>query len=82
MDESNPSIQGLEGAVLLYAGDLLPDFAGRMRLMQDAFPRFLRWSQQQPVALDGSWVFALVGALLAAVPIWFLVRRRAAFAQA
>jgi hypothetical protein len=60
---------------------LLPDFAGRMRLLQDAFPRFLRWSQQQPVPLDGSWGFALIGALIAAVPIWFLVRRRAAFAH-
>jgi len=60
---------------------LLPDFPGRMRTMQDAFPRFLRWSQQQPLPTDGMWEFALIGALIAAVPIWFLVRRRAAFAR-
>jgi len=60
---------------------LLPDFPGRMRAMQDAFPRFLSWSQQQPIPLDGVWGFALTGALLAAVPIWFLMRRRAAFVR-
>ena len=60
---------------------LLPDFPARMRTMQDAFPRFLRWSQQQTLPLDGVWGFALIGAALAAVPIWFLVRRRAAFGR-
>ena len=60
---------------------LLPDFPGRMRAMQDAFPRFLSWSQQQPIPVDGVWGFALIGALFASVPIWFLVRRRAAFVR-
>ena len=61
---------------------VLRDFPGRMRAMQDSFPGFLRWSQQQPLPLDGVWGFALIGAALAAVPIWFLVHRRAAFARA
>jgi hypothetical protein len=58
---------------------LLPDFSGRMRMMQDAFPRFLRWTQQQPLPTDGIWGFALIGALIAVGPIWLLVVRRAAF---
>src|ERR1051326_7783143 len=60
---------------------LLPDFSQRMLAMQAAFPRFLRWSQQEPVPLDSTWGFAVAGTLMAAVPIWFLVRRKAAFAR-
>lgn len=66
-------IAALNGAVSF----LLPNFEGRMRAMQDAFPRFLRWSQQ-PMPLT-SWGLALSAAMVAAIPIWFLVRRRAAF---
>ena len=58
---------------------LLPGFPARMRMMQDAFPGFLRWTQQQPLPTDSVWGFALIGASIAAVPIWFLVRGRAAF---
>lgn len=60
---------------------LLPDLPGRMRMMQEAFPQFLRWSQPQPLPVQG-WALALLGTAFAAVPIWFLVRRRAAFRQA
>jgi hypothetical protein len=71
------AIVGLNGAVTF----LLPGFDGRMRAMQEAFPRFLRWSQQQSLPIEG-WGFALIGTVFSAVPIWFLVRRRAAFRQA
>ena len=32
--------------------------------------------------MGNMWVFGLIGAAAVAVPIWFLVRRRAAFLQA
>jgi len=60
---------------------LLPDFPGRMNAMLDALPGFLRWSRDQPMPLDSIWRFQLIYAPIAAVPIWFLVRRRAAFGR-
>jgi len=67
------AIAALNGAVTF----LLPNFDRRMQKMQEAFPRFLQWSQQ-PIPMTG-WGLALMGTLFAAVPIWFLIRRRGKF---
>ena len=56
----------------------LPDFAQRMRELEAGLPRFLRPPPHMP-ALDSMSGFLLIGSLFALVPIWFLVRRRAAF---
>ena len=68
-------------AANLVVSALLPDFPGRMNTMLDALPGFLRWSRDQPMPLDSIWRFQLMYAPIAAVPIWFLVRRRAAFGR-
>ncbi|MBZ5619569.1 MAG: hypothetical protein LAQ69_12725 [Acidobacteriia bacterium] len=57
---------------------MLPGFDDRMRIVQQAMPSFLR-AGQTPPALEGTGGFMLAGTLLLVVPIWFLVRRRAAF---
>ncbi len=56
----------------------LPGFAGRMQSMEDAMPRFLR-APQAAMPFDSIWPFAWTTVLVAAVPIWFLLRRREAF---
>jgi hypothetical protein len=57
---------------------VLPGFAGRMQIVQQALPAFLRVGQP-PVPLEGTRGLMLMVTLIVAVPIWFLVRRRAAF---
>lgn len=56
----------------------LPGFAGRMQIVQQALPAFLRGGQT-PLPIEGTGALMLMGTLIVAVPIWFLVRRRAAF---
>src|SRR5262249_48070523 len=53
----------------------LPDLGGRMQTLQQSVP-ILRGIQTAG-ALDGVRRLMLTSALMAAVPIWFLVRRRA-----
>jgi hypothetical protein len=57
---------------------VLPGFAGRMQMVQQGLPAFLR-AGQQPVPVEGTGGMMLMGTLVVAVPIWFLVRRRTAF---
>jgi hypothetical protein len=57
---------------------VLPGFAGRMQIMQQALPAFLGGGQQ-PVPIEGTGGMMLMGTLIVVVPIWFLVRRRRAF---
>lgn len=57
----------------------LPDFAGRMQDMFSALPGFLRLGPPPP--LEGTGRLMLISAAVVAVPIWFLVRRRAAFVK-
>ena len=54
---------------------------GFMQRLQHAMPGFFPGAAAMP-ALDRIWVFGLIGAAACTVPIWFLVRRRAAFPQA
>jgi len=56
---------------------VLPGFAGRMQIVQQALPAFMRVGQ--PVPIEGTGGMVLMGSLIVAVPIWFLVRQRAAF---
>jgi len=57
---------------------VLPGFDGRMQTVQQALPAFLRGGQH-PLPIEGTGGMMLMGTLIVAVPIWFLVRRRAAF---
>ena len=57
----------------------LPGFPARIQAIQDAMRGFVR-VDQIPIPFESYWIFGLIGAVIAAVPIWFLVRRRAAFA--
>lgn len=54
---------------------------GIMQQMQRAAPRFFPTAAAMP-QMGNMWVFGLISAAAFAVPIWFLVRRRAAFPQA
>lgn len=56
----------------------MPGFAGRMQIVQQALPAFLRGGQPS-MPLEGTGGLMLAGTLIVTVPIWFLVRRRAAF---
>ncbi len=58
---------------------LLPGFPDRMRILMNAFPAWQRANYPLPevAAMQG---MMLCGTLFALVPIWFLVRRRPAFA--
>jgi hypothetical protein len=51
---------------------------GLMQRMYRAMPGFFPTGAAMP-QLDKMWVFCAIGAAACAVPIWFLVRRRAAF---
>ena len=57
---------------------VVPGFATRMQTLQQAMPAFLR-APQAPASLEGTSGLMLISTLFMAVPIWFLVRRRAAF---
>jgi hypothetical protein len=54
---------------------------GIMQQMQRAMPGFFPPAAAMP-QLDRMWVYGLISAVACAVPIWFLVRRRAAFPPA
>jgi hypothetical protein len=54
---------------------------GIMQQMQRAMPGFFPPAAAMP-QLDRMWVYGLISAAAFAVPIWFLVRRRAAFPPA
>ena len=54
---------------------------GIMQQMQQAAPAFFPTAAAMP-QMGNMWVFGLISAAAFAVPIWFLVRRRAAFLQA
>jgi hypothetical protein len=56
----------------------LPGFAGRMQEMQNAMSRFIP-AGTDSTAMENMWIYMVIGAAFWAVPIWFLVRRRAAF---
>lgn len=56
---------------------LLPGFAARMQAVQQAMPSFLRAGP--PQALEATGPLMIIGTLVVVVPIWFLIRRRAAF---
>jgi hypothetical protein len=57
---------------------LLPGYASRMQTLQQAMPAFLR-ATPPPPGLEGTGGLVMMAALLMAIPVWFLVRRRAAF---
>jgi hypothetical protein len=57
---------------------VLPGFAGRMQIVQQALPAFLR-AGQYPVPIEGIGGLMLMGTLIVALPIWFLLRRQRAF---
>ena len=57
----------------------LPGYADRVNRLVQAMPAFLRIGQ--PLDFEGTSGLAVVGSLCLAVPIWFLVRRRAAFGR-
>ena len=58
----------------------VPGFAGKMQVLQREMPKFFPADvpMQYP---QPAWVFALMGMAFAAIPVWFLVRRRAAFVK-
>ena len=58
---------------------VLPGFGARMQTVQDWLPAFMR-AGQPPANFEGTGGMMLMGTLLMAIPIWFLVRRRGAFA--
>jgi hypothetical protein len=59
---------------------LLPGYEARMQLMLREMPRLSAAGvpAQMP---QPAWVFALLGIAFVAIPVWFLVRRRAAFVK-
>jgi hypothetical protein len=57
----------------------LPGFAERIRLAQQSLPGFLG-AGRTPM-IEGARGLMMVGMLAVVVPMWFLVRRRAAFRQ-
>jgi hypothetical protein len=56
----------------------MPGLAGRMQVFQGALPRAFQTPQAIPPQ-NSFWIFAVTGVLFTAVPVWFLVGRRAAF---
>ena len=59
---------------------LLPGYEAKMQLMLREMPRLSAAGvpAQMP---QPAWVFALLGIAFVAIPVWFLVRRRAAFVK-
>lgn len=55
-----------------------PGFAANVQIVQNEMPQFFRTASQGQVYSPG-WTMALPGIALAVVPIWLLVRQRAAF---
>jgi hypothetical protein len=52
-----------------------------MHTLQREMPKFFPNGATAPMPQPG-WVFALMGVAIAAVPVWFLLRQRAAFVRA
>ena len=70
---------------VLSAASGLVSFVGpgadeRMRTLESGLPGFLRMGTAEMPEWRGVWVSAVAGLVFVAVPIWFLIRRRAAFA--
>jgi hypothetical protein len=70
---------------VLSAASGLASFVGpgadeRMRLLESRLPGFFRVGTPEMAEWRGVWVSAIAGLVFVAVPIWFLIRRRAAFA--
>ncbi|MDR3717521.1 MAG: hypothetical protein P4K98_01885 [Bryobacteraceae bacterium] len=57
-----------------------PGFAARMQIMQREMPRLYPAATSAQMFQSG-WVFVLPGIVLAAVPVWFLVRQHGAFVK-
>ena len=57
-----------------------PGLAAKMETLQRAMPKFFPNGATATMPQPG-WVFALMGVAIAAVPVWFLVRQRAAFVR-
>lgn len=58
----------------------MPGFAAKMQIVQREMPKLFSAGvpEQYP---QPAWVFVLMGVAFAAIPVWFLVRRRAAFVK-
>jgi hypothetical protein len=57
-----------------------PGFAARMQILQREMPKLFPAGVPTQMPQPG-WLFALMWIAFAAIPIWFLVRRRAAFVK-
>jgi len=57
-----------------------PGFAVRMQIVQRAMPRFYPAATSAQMFQSG-WALVLPGIVLAAVPVWFLLRQHAAFVK-
>jgi hypothetical protein len=57
---------------------MLPGFGAKMQMVQQGLPTFLR-AGQPPANFEGTGAMMLMGTLIMAIPVWFLVRRRGAF---
>src|ERR1039457_4325073 len=58
----------------------LPGYAAKMQIAMREMPKLFPADVPPQVPQPG-WLFVLIGIAFAAVPIWFLVRRRAAFVK-
>ncbi len=58
-----------------------PGLQAKMETLQRAMPKFFPNGATTTMPQPG-WLFALMGVAIAAVPVWFLVSRRAAFGRA
>ena len=58
-----------------------PGLEAKMQTLQREMPKFFPSGATAPMPQPG-WVFALMGVGIAAVPVWFLLRQRAAFVRA
>lgn len=68
-------LMGANGVAMFAA----PGYAGRMRTFAAAFHQY---SHMDMPLMPSLWLFGIGNAAFFAIPIWFLVRRRAAFAAA
>lgn len=59
---------------------VLPGYEGRMQLMLREMPKFSPAGAPPPMP-QPMWVFMLLGITFVLIPVWFLVRRRAAFVK-
>jgi hypothetical protein len=57
-----------------------PGFAAKMEILRREMPRLYPAATSAQMFQSG-WVFVLLGIAVAAVPVWFLARQRAAFVK-